>query len=147
MGCQEREKSGLGKLLSRFCIWLNEEFILEVLTLKGLCRKIDANCFFSFSGLLYVRVKYPQILKRQTIPIRGQNIFFRWFRHRKQPKIFGNECNVMAEILLSRYDLYNSKKLQTRIFTSLLVIEIEKNYGNRVRSRLREMINLILIKI
>ena len=29
-------------------------------------------------------------------------------------KYFGNECNVMAEILLSRYDLFISKKLRTR---------------------------------
>ena len=58
-------------------------------------------------------------------------------------KYFGNECNVMAEILLSRYDLFISKKLQTHITTNLSATEIEKNYGNRVRSRLREMINLI----
>ncbi|CAM3781894.1 ATP-binding protein [Flavobacterium gelidilacus] len=58
-------------------------------------------------------------------------------------KYFGNECNVMAEILLSRYDLFISKKLQTHITTNLSASEIEKFYGNRVRSRLREMINLI----
>ena len=58
-------------------------------------------------------------------------------------KYFGNECNVMAEILLSRYDLFISKKLQTHITTNLSASEIEKIYGNRVRSRLREMINLI----
>lgn len=58
-------------------------------------------------------------------------------------KYYGNECNVMAEILLSRYDLFISKKLQTHITTNLSASEIEKNYGNRVRSRLREMVNLI----
>jgi DNA replication protein DnaC len=58
-------------------------------------------------------------------------------------KYFGNECNVMAEILLSRYDLFISKKLQTHITTNLSATEIEKQYGNRVRSRLREMVNLI----
>ena len=58
-------------------------------------------------------------------------------------KYYGNECNVMAEIILSRYDLFISKKLQTHITTNLSATEIEKNYGNRVRSRLREMINLI----
>ena len=55
----------------------------------------------------------------------------------------GNECNVMAEILLSRYDIFISKKLQTHITTNLSATEIEKHYGNRVRSRLREMVNLI----
>ena len=58
-------------------------------------------------------------------------------------KYFGNECNVMAEILLSRYDLYITKKLQTHITTNLSANEIEKQYGNRVRSRLRELCNLI----
>jgi len=58
-------------------------------------------------------------------------------------KYFGNECNVMAEILLSRYDLFISKKLQTHITTNLSATEIEKQYGNRVRSRLRQMVNLI----
>ena len=58
-------------------------------------------------------------------------------------KYFGNECNVMAEIVLSRYDLFISKKLQTHITTNLSATEIEKQYGNRVRSRLRQMVNLI----
>jgi energy-coupling factor transporter ATP-binding protein EcfA2 len=58
-------------------------------------------------------------------------------------KYFGNECNVMAEILLSRYDLFISKKLITHITTNLSATEIENQYGNRVRSRLRQMINLI----
>ena len=58
-------------------------------------------------------------------------------------KYFGNECNVIAEILLSRYDLFISKKLHTHITTNLSATEIEKHYGNRVRSRLREMVNLI----
>lgn len=58
-------------------------------------------------------------------------------------KYFGNECNVMAEIILSRYDLFISKKLKTHITTNLSATEIEKHYGNRVRSRLRELCNLI----
>lgn len=58
-------------------------------------------------------------------------------------KYFGNECNVMAEILLSRYDLFVTKKIQTHITTNLSASEIETHYGNRVRSRLRAMLNLI----
>lgn len=58
-------------------------------------------------------------------------------------KYYGNECNVLAEILLSRYDVFISKKIQTHITTNLSASEIENVYGNRVRSRLREMINLI----
>jgi DNA replication protein DnaC len=58
-------------------------------------------------------------------------------------KYYGNECNVMAEILLSRYDLFISKKIITHITTNLSATELETAYGNRVRSRLRSMVNLI----
>lgn len=58
-------------------------------------------------------------------------------------KYFGNECNVMAEILLSRYDLFITRRLQTHITTNLSASEIEEVYGNRVRSRLRSTLNLI----
>lgn len=58
-------------------------------------------------------------------------------------KYYGNECNVIAEIILSRYDIFITKNLQTHITTNLNASEIEKQYGNRVRSRIREMFNLI----
>jgi DNA replication protein DnaC len=58
-------------------------------------------------------------------------------------KYYGNECNVMAEIILSRYDLFISQKLITHITTNLSASEIEEIYGNRIRSRMREMFNLI----
>lgn len=61
----------------------------------------------------------------------------------KNLKYFGNECNVMAEILLSRYDLFVTRKLVTHITTNLSASEIEVAYGNRVRSRMREMFNLL----
>ncbi|WP_435255262.1 ATPase [Tenacibaculum sp. A30] len=58
-------------------------------------------------------------------------------------KYFGNECNVMGEILLSRYDLFISKKVKTHLTTNLSASELEYFYGNRVRTRLRESFNLI----
>ncbi len=58
-------------------------------------------------------------------------------------KYFGNECNVMAEILLSRYDLFISQGMLTHITTNLNSTELGALYGNRVRSRMREMVNLI----
>ena len=58
-------------------------------------------------------------------------------------KYYGNECNVMAEIILSRYDIFISKQVITHITSNLSATEIESAYGNRVRSRLREMLNLI----
>lgn len=58
-------------------------------------------------------------------------------------KYHGNECNVMAEILLSRYDLYFSTSMVTHVITNLSSSEIEDYYGNRVRSRMRELFNLV----
>jgi DNA replication protein DnaC len=63
---------------------------------------------------------------------------------------YAKECNVMGEILLSRYDLFtqNSQSLgqshsKTHLTTNLNAEELEKRYGSRVRSRLRSMFNLI----
>lgn len=60
---------------------------------------------------------------------------------------YGKECNVMGEILLSRYELFcypvPSRRYLTHITTNLNAQELEKRYGNRVRSRMRELFNLI----
>jgi energy-coupling factor transporter ATP-binding protein EcfA2 len=58
-------------------------------------------------------------------------------------KYYGNECNVMGEILLSRYDHFISNHMITHATTNLSASELESYYGNRVRSRMREMFNLI----
>ncbi len=61
-------------------------------------------------------------------------------------KYFGNECNVLGEILLSRYEYFISQKMVTHVTTNLSASEIESGYGNRIRSRLREMFNLVAFK-
>jgi len=58
-------------------------------------------------------------------------------------KYYGNDCNVMAEILLTRYDLFITNNITTHLTTNLSAGEIEQAYGTRVRSRCREMFNLI----
>ncbi|MFD2918101.1 hypothetical protein ACFS6H_00190 [Terrimonas rubra] len=49
----------------------------------------------------------------------------------------------MTEILLTRYDLFITRQLRTHITTNLSASELEQYYGNRLRSRLREMLNLV----
>lgn len=79
---------------------------------------------------------------------------------------FGKDCNVMGEILLSRYDLFARtchpehylkreinfpakvvceahRGLKTHATTNLNAQELEERYGNRVRSRMRQLFNLI----
>jgi DNA replication protein DnaC len=58
-------------------------------------------------------------------------------------KYYGNECNTVAEILLHRYDMHVNYGILTHATTNLNAEELEKIYGNRVRSRLRSMFNLI----
>ena len=58
-------------------------------------------------------------------------------------KHFGNECNTIGEILLHRYDMHVNYGVITHATTNLNANELEKIYGNRVRSRLRSMFNLI----
>ena len=76
-------------------------------------------------------------------------------------KNFGVDSNVIGEILLSRYELFTrnpelvsrsysknptakkGKPIVTHGTTNLNADEIEERYGNRVRSRMRELFNLI----
>lgn len=56
---------------------------------------------------------------------------------------WGDKWNVMVEILLSRYDLFISHQMITHATTNLNGNELEEIYGNRLRSRMRAMFNLI----
>jgi hypothetical protein len=56
---------------------------------------------------------------------------------------FGKDCNVMGEILLSRHELFLKRQIKTHATTNLNAQELEDRYGNRVRSRMRELFNLI----
>jgi len=58
-------------------------------------------------------------------------------------RFFGKDCNVIGEIMLSRYELYLEYGLKTHATTNLNAEELEDRYGSRVRSRMREMFNLI----
>ena len=56
---------------------------------------------------------------------------------------FGKDCNVLGEILLSRYELFLNHKILTHATTNLNAQELEERYGNRVRSRMRQLFNLV----
>lgn len=83
---------------------------------------------------------YTQLLKNQS---RLSGYCFDDLGAEQQIKHFGNDCNVMAEILMSRYEQFIENSTITHITTNLSASEIEKYYGNRLRSRLRQMFNLI----
>ena len=56
---------------------------------------------------------------------------------------FGNNVNVMREIILSRYDLFISDGVITHFTSNLNAKSIMDLYGKEVRSRMREMCNII----
>ncbi|NKI27423.1 ATPase [Arenibacter sp. 6A1] len=56
---------------------------------------------------------------------------------------FGMDCNVMGEVLISRHELYQETKIITHGTTNLNAEELEERYGKRVRSRMRQIFNLI----
>ncbi len=60
-------------------------------------------------------------------------------------KFFGNECNVMAELIQDRYEMFKSMKLTTYFTTNLTKSEIEQKYGDRVESRIAEMCNYVVM--
>jgi len=58
-------------------------------------------------------------------------------------RYFGKDCNVMGELLISRHELFLQSKIKTHATTNLIAEEMEERYGSRVRSRMRQMFNLI----
>lgn len=60
-------------------------------------------------------------------------------------KSWGNEVNVMAEIIQDRYERWKSFGTVTHFTTNLTRSEIEARYGDRILSRLQEMNNFITL--
>ncbi len=75
----------------------------------------------------------------------GNNQFFCFDDLGVEPigRYFGKDCNVMGEILLSRHDLFLKHHIKTHATSNLNAQELEALYGNRVRSRMRELFNLV----
>jgi len=94
------------------------------------------NVVFSFNHLGY-----------KTIQDYGNNKLFCFDDLGVEPpgRFYGKDCNVMGEVLLSRHELFlqSKYKIKTHATTNLNAEELEERYGNRVRSRMRELFNLI----
>ena len=94
------------------------------------------NVIFSFNHLGY-----------KTIEDYGNTKFFCFDDLGVEPtgRFYGKDVNVMGEVLLSRYELYlqSKRKIKTHATTNLNAEELEERYGNRVRSRMRELFNLV----
>ena len=58
---------------------------------------------------------------------------------------YGNKIDPMGEIIQDRYDMFVKYGLTTRITTNFNGNGIEERYGPRVRSRIRQMFNQIIV--
>lgn len=102
------------------------------------------NAVFSFNHIGY-----------KTIEDYGNDGFFCFDDLGVEPtgRHYGKDCNVMGEILLYRYDKFFGTGTKHPPFggitgglhatTNLNAQELEERYGNRVRSRMRQLFNLI----
>lgn len=111
-----------------------------------MCREIEDEFSMKDGG--------DRILKQYSAPLYPKDIVDNPFGHRAfgicfddlgtEPlsKFYGKDANVMAEIILNRYDK-ELPNIMTHITTNLSVKEIEDKYGSRVTDRMREMFNLI----
>lgn len=61
----------------------------------------------------------------------------------EEKKYFGNQANVMADIILHRYNRLSTLRSKTHMTTNLSTDQLMAKYGDRVRDRLREMFNMI----
>jgi len=57
-------------------------------------------------------------------------------------KNYGREKNIMADIILNRYDAHLDR-ITTHVTTNLTLDEIATQYGSRVYDRMKEMFNII----
>lgn len=60
-------------------------------------------------------------------------------------KHYGNEANVMAEIIYDRYELFTRYATRTHFTTNLTTDELEEKYGTRAFSRLCQMCNFMVL--
>ena len=60
-------------------------------------------------------------------------------------KLYGNECNIMAEVLHDRYNNWHDYGMRTYITTNKDSNEIENLYGHKCRERMSEMMSMIVL--
>jgi DNA replication protein DnaC len=60
-------------------------------------------------------------------------------------KYFGQSTNVMSEIILDRYEMFQRHKMITHFTSNLTASDLVKIYGDRIVSRMKEMVNDVVL--
>lgn len=81
----------------------------------------------------------------KTIEDYGNNSFICFDDLGAEPggRFYGKDYNVLGEILLSRYELFVNHRIKTHATSNLNAKEFEDRYGSRIRSRMRQLFNLV----
>lgn len=88
--------------------------------------------------------KIIQLLRSLTRPMVFDDLGF----ERSETLNFGNRVNIMEQMIQHRYDLFIESGTPTHFSTNLVNgDEVERIYGPRTRSRLREMCNFLLFDV
>ena len=105
------------------------------------CREVAYE--FSKEGFAALQNYGKKCLVRHQSKLYPKAICFDDLGSEQNINYYGTVTNTMAEIILIRYDQLVANGAITHITTNLTPSEIEKHYGNRIRSRMRSMFNLI----
>lgn len=103
---------------------------------------------YAFESALNITSDYKgygeQIIKMYTRPsININHLCIDDLGLEKEVLHFGNRTNVLGEILYTRHQLLKEKGIYTHATTNLNAVELSEKYGNRMRSRMREMFNIV----
>ncbi|MBK8516100.1 MAG: ATPase [Saprospiraceae bacterium] len=132
-------RTGVGKtvhirLLRRF-LDIKERFKIKT------CHQLSLEYMEQGSNVLMLYGRnYVDYIDRNNI---NQSYCFDDLGTEVEVKHYGTQTNVMAQVILMRYNLFQNNKVLTHFTSNLTADQIEKYYGDRVRSRLKEMCNWI----
>ena len=129
---------GSGKSLFIKAMQIFTSHVIKLNTFKNTTSRQITNGYLtngyeSMTGLLYNDGK-PYHLAIDDIGRMDENIMH-----------FGTKKNVIQEVLADRYEIYKSHGKLTFVTTNLNSEKLEEYYGEWIRSRAREMFNIIKI--
>ncbi len=90
-------------------------------------------------------VRYLKQFRKTPVGLVPVDFFFDDLGAEDNKKHFGNEANVMAEVIYDRYELYIRYGTRTHFTTNLTPDELEEKYGVRAYSRLCQMCNFLVL--
>lgn len=130
---------GVGKTTLMQFFQRNQTFSYRVVS----CRDIETD--FSMEGdksVLYCSSNIEIAVNSNPFGHKEIGFCFDDLGTESNAKHYGKEKNVMAEIILNRYD-NQLHMCSTHITTNLTAEQIKQQYGTRVTDRMKEMFNII----